>query len=429
MKLIKTMNLLGSDSVTDADTSANQLVHNWLRVCAIVLSGIVIVSSAFHFWPFEGSKAWQILCPSNFAVSIWIVLLIVYTLLKLDPGTIISSLPHLSVSAFISINLLSVAFAPDPGRAASYTVKLALILIGAYTLFSPAIYDMRSLKIFYHLVAVAVMISITYCLVRRFGLSSDKFGFHDNAYKYGTYVGVFAPLCASYFLISPETWKIFLGMIISAGALISSGTLGALAAISTGMLAAMIIIPQWSKRFCILGSVIFGIGAMIIISNLNPASGIYDDLKLREKDEINLKQRYIEWQAEVNILEDRTITGTGAGCINDFRSNFYYRLPKLNTLKAFDQNGWLTTGAETGIVGLVCFCWIVLYYGRLALILVIDSKRKETDVNSKFAVANLAGFIAACVANLFSSIHYNGVLIVFVLVLVLISRIHVLVNK
>ena len=412
----------------DAVTAENQPASNWLHVCATVLAGVAIISSAFHFWPFDGSKAWQMLCPPNFTVSIWILVLVGYVLLKHDRQTVTSLLPHLSVFAYLSVNVLSIAFAPDMSRAASFTVKLALILVGGYTLFSSAIFHVSSLKMFYNLMTAAV-ISIACCLVVRFGFGSEKFGFHSSAYKYGTYVGILAPLCAAYFLTSPKSWKIPLGIVISAGALVSSGTLGALVAVSAGMLATMIIIPRWSTKLCILCSIALGIAGLLIISNLDPASHIRDDLKLSEGDEVNLKQRYIEWQAEINILEERMFAGTAAGCINDYRSNFYYRLPKLNTLKAFDQNGWLATGAETGILGLVCFCWIVLYYGRLALIQVIDSSHSESNAGYKFASANFAGFIAACIANLFSSVHYNGILIVFVLVLALISRTAFLGNK
>jgi hypothetical protein len=145
------------------------------------------------------------------------------------------------------------------------------------------------------------------------------------------------------------------------------------------------------------------------------------DLSLREKDGANCRQRYIEWQAIVNLLEFRTAAGTGAGNINEHRSSFYYRLPKLNTLKPFDQNGWLAVSAETGIFGLVCFCWVVLHYGKAAFLKVMDSGWKNGRTFDRFAAANFAGLSAACVANLFSSVQYNGIVIIFVLLLALIS--------
>ena len=40
------------------------------------------------------------------------------------------------------------------------------------------------------------------------------------------------------------------------------------------------------------------------------------------------------------------------------------------------------------------------------------------------AVANTAAFVSALTANFFSSVHYNGILIVFVLLLSLISSVN-----
>ena len=425
------MNMPGSGNASGTDTieTVSQTALSRQCMCAMVLAGVAIVSSAFHFWPFETSKAWQMLCPPNFITFMAVLALIGYVLVKRDSQTVAPFLPHVSVLAYLSINLLSIAFASEPGRAASFAVKLALMLVGGYALFSLAISNVCSLKMFYNLMTAAAIISLAYCLVARFCLDSEVFGFHGSAYKYGTYVGILTPLCAVYFLAGAKTWGILIGIAISAGALVSSGTLGTLAAISAGMFTAMIAISRWPIRLCVLGSLALGFGGLLAVSNSNPASNIYDDVKLSETDEVNLKQRYIEWQAELNLLEERTVTGTAAGCINDYRSNYYYRLPKLNTLKAFDQNGWLSTGAETGMMGLMCFCWIVAYYGRLALVQVIDSRSNESSLDRAFAVANLAGFTAACVSNLFSSIHYNGILIVFVLVLTLISRTSFLENE
>jgi len=303
----------------------------------------------------------------------------------------------------------------------SFTFKLALMLLGGYALFSAAIIGKRSLGILYNLATVAVIITVTYCLIGRFRTDSEAFGFHGSALKYGTYIGILAPLSSVYLLASPKVWQVLLGGFVLAAAVVSSGTLGALAAISTGTLTAMIALSRRTVRLCIAGSLALGFGGSVLMYAVNPSSRILDDLKLAESDEVNLRQRYIEWQAEINLLRERTVTGTGAGCINDHRSNFYYRLPKLNTLKAFDQNGWLAVGAETGIVGLLCFSWIVLYYGKAALARVIDCGYEDSHKGQRFAAAGLAGIAAACVANLFSSVHFNGILIAFVLVLALIS--------
>jgi hypothetical protein len=384
-----------------------------------VLAGVAIVSSAFHFWPFEDSKAWQLLCPANLALFLWIAVLVGHVLLQHNRRTITSLLPHVSVFAYLGINVLSAAFAPDPGRALSFTIKLALMLAGGYLLFSAAMSGTKSIRTVFGVTVAAVTVSVSCCLVTRFAFGSENFGFFDNAYKYGTYTGTLAPLCGTYLLMSSKGWKRFVGMLLLIGALMSSGSLGTVAAILVGSVVLLVVVQGWSSKILVVGCLACAIGLLILLDSHPAMVTVKGDVGLADTDGVNLKQRYIEWQAEINLLEERLIAGTGAGCVNEYRSNFYYRLPKLNTLKAFDQNGWLATGAETGIVGLMCFAWVAAHHIRLAYSQVAAGNRPTVH---RLAVANFVGLISACTANVFSSVHYNGVLIVFVLVLALVSR-------
>jgi hypothetical protein len=382
-----------------------------MQIIAATCAGIAIIVSAFHFWPFENNKAWQMFSPQNSSVLAWSLFLAMLFLLNYNRHQIIALMPHLSVFSYLGINVLSMMFASDMTRTAGFTIKLALTVIGGYMLFNSAIFSTKSLRLIYAMATAAMIISLSACLAVRFWFGCDKFGFHINAYKYGTYIGILTPLCTAYLFTSSKNWKIIAGMILVFAAIISSGSFGGIAAIFTGVLTTAVIVPRWSVRIAILTAVILGAGF----------SSVGDDIKLVEKDGTNLKQRYIEWQAEINLLENRTIMGTAAGCINEYRSNFYYRLPKLNTLKPFDQNGWLAAGAETGVAGLVCFCWVVLHYGKTAFLNVIDSRWKNNRIFDRFAAANFAGLSAACAANLFSSLQYNGIVIIFVMVIALIS--------
>jgi len=297
-------------------------------------------------------------------------------------------------------------------------------------LFSMAISTTKSLRIVYYLMILAVITSLSCCLIGKFAFSSEDFGFFNNEYKYGTYMGTLVPICGTFLFASSGVWKKMFGAVLVIGALISSGSLGAVAAIVVGIVVSAIIIPRWSVRILVIGCFMCVLGFLILLGTNPAVTQLLNDIKLSDKDNVNLKQRYIEWQAEINLLEERSISGTGAGCINEYRSNFYYRLPKLNTLQAFDLNGWLATSAETGILGLVFFSWIVLYYGKLALFQIARPKQKvSADKLSAFVKANFVGLIAACIANVFSSVHYNGVLIVFVLVLALIFRTNQLIGK
>jgi hypothetical protein len=424
------VNVWPSKSIENGCTAAmSQQTHNWLHICSLALAGVVVISSAFHFWPFDKSKAWQILCPANSVLLIWILILMGHLVVKRDYKTYHSLLPHLSILAYLAINILSVAFAQDSNRAVNFTFKLVLIFIGGYLLFSAAISGINSFRVIYGLITVALIISVTFSLLTKIGLISGNFGFFGEPYKYGTYIGTLTPLCAAYLFMEPRYHKKLLGILLTIGALMSIGSMGGMMAIFAGMAVFTIMIRTWFIRICVVTSLFCAIGLALFAGSNSDSEFIRNDIKLVEQDSINLKQRYIEWQADLNLLEERPVTGTAAGCINEYRSNYYYRLPKLNTLKAFDQNGWITTGAETGIVGLMCFCWIVAYYFKLAYSQVMVESRTGYSIAHRFALANFTGFIAACVANLFSSVHYNGVLIVFVLVLALISRMNLLENS
>jgi hypothetical protein len=63
---------------------------------------------------------------------------------------------------------------------------------------------------------------------------------------------------------------------------------------------------------------------------------------------------------------------------------------------------------------------MVAVHGRRALAL-LSRARTLPESGPTWAAAPLAGLAAASVTNLFSSVHYNGVLIAFVLVLALVA--------
>jgi O-antigen ligase len=390
---------------------------------ALALASAAIVLSALHFWPFGHSKIGQMALPPNVAAAAWLVLAGAHAVWGRRLDVIGDSMPHVSVLAFLTICLLSTAFARDPARALVYNVKSCLVLVAGYALISSAISSVKSLEIIYCMTTIAVVVSTTSCLVTRYGFGADSLGFHGSAHKYGTYVGMLAPLCAVY-LLQYRDWRCIAGTALLATAVVSCATFGAVVGLGAGMATFLFTGRHGSARSLAAMAVLLGGAAALVFPP--PAKGVLrDDLTVKEEDAVNLRQRYIEWQAQINLLGERTVTGTGAGSINDYRSEYYYRLPKFNTLDAFDQNGWLACGAEMGVLGLVSFGWIILAHFRKA-VCPIRRAGTRTDDGHQFAAANLAGLTAACAANLFSSVHYNGILVAFALVLALISRTQVL---
>jgi hypothetical protein len=405
----------------DTDKLIAEDGYKWQDLFFASLAAAAVLASALHFWPFEDSKIWHMLNIPNLCCGLAIVLAVVLSVTKKSRDTVLLYMPHVSILAYLVINILSVSFADSLARPLNYTLKLALVFIGGTFLFQKALSKPKTLKLFYALIVVAVSLSILACIYSRLAFDLKQFGLHGNVFKYGTYIGILVPIACVY-LLSGSKRHIFWGALIATAGVFSAGSLGAVLSILAGLLTGFVLSKGKSIRIYIFVCLLLS-AAVLFISNNVFDSAIYRDFALKENDGTNLRQRYIEWQAEINLLEKRGITGTGAGCVNDYRSNFYYRLPKLNTLKAFDQNGFIAVGAETGLLGLTCFIWILFHYGRMALKDYFLLRADENLEAAAMTIANTAGFVSAVVANLFSSVHYNGNLIAFVLLLSLISSV------
>lgn len=391
--------------------SATDLRGRRFDICANVLVGIAIIGSAFHFWPNEENKVWQIFNFSNLAVFIWAIVLAL--IVFKDKKRVAMSMPGVCVWGYLIINILSIAFARDLGRSVGFNIKLGVVMVAGYSLICFSGKSMQAIRRIYYFVTIAVLISTLAGLATKFWFGAERLGFHGNIFKYGTYIGPMTVLCGVYWFGGEGILKkVFAGVILG-GAILSSATAGALAAIMVGMMGAVFIIRKTSARLSIIGFVGFAVILLFLVPVKNEGLAIKNDCKLLEVYGGNIRQRYIEWQAELNMLEKRAGAGTAAGAINEYRSEFYYRLVKLNTLKAFDLNGWLACGAEIGVVGLMCLGWVFYSYGRKGWEAIVNG----SDEIRRLAGANLAALIAAAVANIFGCLMYNGIIITFVLIL------------
>ena len=409
---------LNKNTISAAISTAGKNKTSW----ATGLAGIAVISSAFAFWPFENNKIWQMLNIPNLCCGIALAITASLDISKKHHQNIKPIIPHLSILTYLTINILSISFADTLARPLNYTLKLALVFTGGLFLFQKAISKPKTLNLFYILIAIAASLSISACIYTRLACDPKQFGFHNNLFKYGTYIAILAPLAGIYLLSGSKLHSLSAILIITAS-LFSVASAGAILAIFAGLITALILSKKPSTRIAITICILLS-AAIIPLSNTLFNNATNSDFALKETSDKNLKQRYIEWQAEINLLEKRGIIGTGPGCINDYRSNFYYRLPKLNTLKAFDQNGFLAIGAETGLLSLAAFFWILIHYSTMSLKNCIFLQTNKNPKAHAMATANTAALVSAMTANLFSSVHYNGVLIIFVLLISLISSVN-----
>jgi O-antigen ligase len=91
------------------------------------------------------------------------------------------------------------------------------------------------------------------------------------------------------------------------------------------------------------------------------------DEMLRE-DSPQVRQRFLEWQAALNMLGGSPLLGIGPGRYQEKVGAHYYGLPKLNTREPDTQNGFLVLASTTGFVGLTTFLWIVVHLGSITRI-------------------------------------------------------------
>ena len=392
-----------------------------MEKAAFVLAIVAILSSACHFWPFEGNRAWELFCPANVAVYAWCVLLGATCVRRRSWAPIRDHLPHAGFLAYMVVGALSVAQAPDSRRAVACVVKLLVTVMGVHTLVRHAARVPWAARRLYDASAAGVALSVFYCLWCRWGAGSSQFGFFASALKYGTFIGILAPMCAVPLLLGGRViGRLFGGALILASVL-SAGTLGCLLAVLAGMGSAIVACRRWPTKG-LLGVALVGVcGICAVLWQTDVMAPMRRDAALAEADGANCRQRYLEWQAYINLLAERPICGTGIGCINVYRSAYYNRLPKVNTLQSYDQNGWLTVPAETGIIGLACFGWGMAYYLALVWRRIRSPSSPCLAPRARYDLGNLAALVAACVGGIFSSVHFNGVLIALIVVMALSS--------
>ena len=232
----------------------------------------------------------------------------------------------------------------------------------------------------------------------------------ESPLKLGLFLAMSVPCAASYIAArNGLLWRLWAGAL-ALGALLVCASIWAWLGIVIGLVAGGVT----DSRTRLWLAAVFLATALVIHfgSPFGIAHRLVCDFQYREDSGRDVRQRYLEWQALVNLIKERGAMGTGAGCINDRRSEYYLRLPKNNTLAAFDQNGWLAASAEAGLPGLLAMCWLFGWYLRRGW------RRRRNPV----ARAAFAGLVAGSIAQLGSSLTYNGILVLFAILLALVDH-------
>jgi O-antigen ligase len=305
--------------------------------------------------------------------------------------------------------MLSVAAAQNPARAGAAALKTALSLLGTYTLvraMARAHHGARPLLWTLVFGVTGVLIHAAVQMVQ----GHLPIALFDSPLKLGSFLAMTVTLIASYLTAQGRVWLSIWAALLAAGGLLLSGSLWAWAGIVVGLAAGAA--ADAKAQIWLAGAMIAAATVMGWLTSCGKHHQLIEDTQWREDGGQDLRQRYIEWQALINLLKDHSAVGTGVGCLNDRRSEYYLRLPKNNTIAAFDQNGYLAAAAEAGMPGLAVMCWILAEYLQKGW------RRRREPV----ARAAWVGLVAVAIAQVGSSLTFSGILVVFAILLALIDN-------
>ena len=385
-----------------------------LRVFGCAAATWSVLCLGVHLWPFEARPALRMVAPANVAIIIWTAVAGAALLRRRARRWLVAHAPPAPVWCFLAIAAASLGVSPDLRRSAISLAKLVLLYVGGFTLLSTVSGRRKWVGRLCGLALAAACIAVAGALAARLA-GWGSLGFFARGHKYGTVTAILLTVGTVHVAAIERRWACLV-VLPSLLAGLAAVTLGGLSAMAAGLAVGTLLLrgrAQLRTAICLAAM------AAVVAAGWNRPvfSRLRADVRVHELDSRDIRQRYIEWQAQLNILRSRPVGGTGLGCVNAYRSMFYGRLPKRNTVAPFDRNGWLLVAAETGAVGLAAFVWVLLTTGARAWRAIrLDGGR------AVLPVVVISGLVAACVAHTFSSVNYNGVLGTFVLVLVLGQR-------
>jgi len=403
------MNPVSDNIGPSSDAKARAL----FRSASCLAAAWSVLALAIHLWPFEGGRTLETLAPANVGIILWVVIAGTAALFSSRTRPLITNnLPDVSVWCLLAIAAASVAFSPHVWQSASSLAKLALMYVGAMTLFGVACgRDGWADRLCTMALAAACIAMIASAASWVFG--HEGWGFFESPYKYATATTILFIVGIVHLASGQSQWA-WLATPATALAAVTTITLGGLCGIAAGLLAGIVVLGHRRARLRLATCLLTLATILVIFWPASVFSPLRDDARMGDSNGRDLRQRYIEWQAQLNLLEQRPVAGTGLGCVNEYRSMVYGRLPKRNTLEPFDRNGWLLTAAETGVFGLAAFVWVVVAAGRTAW-----RAARAAGAQAHVAAAAFAALAAACAAGTFSSVNYNGVINAFVLAVAL----------
>jgi hypothetical protein len=128
----------------------------------------------------------------------------------------------------------------------------------------------------------------------------------------------------------------------------------------------------------------------------------------------HIKNRYLEMQADVNLMSEFSLTGIGLGNYQDYISAFFKGFPKVNTSEPNQHNTYLVIGSSMGLLGLAALFYMLCGFVKKSFSGFKHHKRNDINKSIFFG---LAGSMVTLMIEGFFSFIFNASLMVPLIVL------------
>jgi len=371
-------------------------------------------------------------CPADVLVAL---LFGVWLINRLATRTLRAAVwPPPAVLALVAVAVVSVVQLTEPNQlkeAAKDILQLIVYFIAAYMLFTNLLREPSRMRIAVYALLIGASVVVAYgvwqYLVLGYIAPFDVGATFGNRHTYGAYLAIILPLAFGLLLEAEKRWQrvwLILLILLGAASVLYGATVIALAA---GLVGAGLIGTRrrpWHAAIAVLVLLVLAVGLPP-----NRSAAVNDFFTFTESGWVEgsyermtdvPKQRYIEWLAALNVLEERPVLGVGAGNYQLAIGSYYYgTMPNLDSIEPDSYSAYLVTAASMGLLGLTCLIAVLLHFG-------VQARRSALAILPSPLERGLArggwGMIcAAVVHNMFSSYLVRGVGLVFVFCLALIT--------
>lgn len=259
----------------------------------------------------------------------------------------------------------------------------------------------------YAFVGVATLV-VAFGLVQYFDPQVDTFKVRatfGNRNVLGGYLAMVLPVAFAFFLYETR-WPLRAGWIalVAAGFILNLAG-GTLIALAVGLSA----VALGRSRFAfviVLAALVLGIA---VVSPRMPRDNLRvqaDSIGLfDEKGE--MRPRYTEWQAAINMWQEHPLIGVGAGNYQLNIGSHYGYIPRPNTnvTEPDSHNLYLVLLSSTGLLGALAFAGMLIFFSQRAF---AAFNVQEDRFCKALALGLAGGILAVAVNNVWSAVLVRG---------------------